>query len=70
VYGVYSERSFASSDSDRRDLYLEQQLMQRDGWFAGAYPQTMGVWLSGDSIASIEFYDGRPVGPDDGGTDD
>jgi len=59
VYGLYSARSFASSDSGGRDLYLQQQWTEEQGWFARPYPQSMGVWLSGSSIVSIEFFDGR-----------
>jgi hypothetical protein len=61
VFGLYSSRSFASSDSGGRDLYLQQQWMAEDGWFTAPYPQSLGVWLSGGSIVSIEFYDGRPL---------
>jgi hypothetical protein len=64
VYGLYSARSFASSDSGGRDLYLQQQWTEEHGWFAEPYPQSMGVWLSGDSIVSIEFFDGRPAEPE------
>jgi len=61
VFGLYSSHSFASSDSAGRDLYLQQQWTTEEGWFAAPYPQSRGVWLSGNSIVSIEFYDGRPA---------
>jgi Family of unknown function (DUF6338) len=63
VYGLYGERSFASSDSGGRDLYLQQQWTEERGWFAESYPQSTGVWLSGGSIVSIEFFDGRSADP-------
>lgn len=61
VFGLWSAQSFASSDSAGRDLYLQQQWTAEDGWFTAPYPQSRGVWLSGGSIVSIEFYDGRPA---------
>jgi hypothetical protein len=70
VYGLYSAQSFASSDSGSRDLYLQQHWTQDAGWFSGPYPQTMGIWLSGEAIMSIEFYDGRPAATGEGGTDE
>ena len=65
VYGLYSADSFASSDNGSRDLYLEEQWTEERGWFAGPHPQSRGVWLSGGSIVSIEFFDGRPAVPED-----
>jgi hypothetical protein len=61
VYGVYGEQSFASSESGQRDLYLQQHWVEADDWFAEPYPQSMGVWLSGTLIVSIEFFRGRPA---------
>jgi hypothetical protein len=66
VYGLYADRSFASTDSAHRDLYLEQQWTEEDGWFAEPYPGSMGVWLNGSSIESIELFDG---GEDEDGGD-
>ncbi|MGR4879547.1 DUF6338 family protein [Streptomyces sp. LARHCF249] len=59
VYGLYADRSFASSDLAHRDLYLQQQWTVEDEWFAEPYPGSRGVWLNGSSIVSIEFFDGR-----------
>ena len=59
VLGKFSTESFASSDATLRDIYLEELwLPDDDGWFQAAYGNTQGVWISGDQIASIEFFEG------------
>ncbi|MFF7355981.1 MULTISPECIES: DUF6338 family protein [Streptomyces] len=65
VYGLYADRSFASSDPAHRDLYLQQRWTDEDDWFAEPYPGSRGIWLNGSSIVSIEFFDGREADPDD-----
>jgi Family of unknown function (DUF6338) len=64
VYGLYADHSFASSDSEHRDLYLQQQWTAEDGWFAEPYPDSRGIWLNGSCIVSIEFFDGREAEED------
>ncbi len=56
IYGLYGDRSFASSDSGRRDLFLEEQfrLVPETGEWAPV-EDTGGVLLTGDQIVAIEF---------------
>ena len=55
VYGLYHSRSFAASDPDRRDLYLEAQyrLLETGEW--APVEDTGGVLVMGNEIATIEF---------------
>lgn len=64
ILGYLGSRSFASSGSANRDLYLERQYAPADGKVYGpAVPGSDGVWISGDEIAFIEFHTGatRPA---------
>lgn len=52
--------SFASSDPDLRDIYIEELwTADQDGWFDQPYPTNQGIWISGDQIARVEFYEGQ-----------
>ena len=55
--GVYSNNSFASSDDDYRDLYLELSYIKdsADGDSWKLVDRTDGVWINPDEIAYIEF---------------
>jgi hypothetical protein len=55
IYGLYHERSFASSDEQHRDLYLEQQfrLVNNDEW--APVEDNAGVLIMGEHIRLIEF---------------
>lgn len=56
IYGLYHSRSFASSDADRRDLYLEAQFQPvADTGDWAPIEDTSGVLIMGDQITAIEF---------------
>jgi hypothetical protein len=60
ILGKFNTASFASSDATMRDIYIEELwLPDRDGWFDRPYPNTLGIWVSGSEIASIEFFEGQ-----------
>ena len=56
VRGVFGGHSFASSDPDERDLYIEQTYtVAVDGkWHAG--PRNSAVLIKADQIAYVEFF--------------
>ena len=55
VRGWYSSNSFASSDPDNHDLYIEQ--CYGEGWSED--PQSRGIYIPGDQIKYIEFNGGE-----------
>lgn len=55
VYGLFHERSFAGTDPDRRDLYLEAQFRPLDSGEWAPLEDTGGVLIMADQIATIEF---------------
>lgn len=55
VRGWYSSNSFASSDPDNHDLYIEQ--CYGEGWSED--PQSRGIYIPGDQIKYIEFKGGE-----------
>lgn len=55
VAGVFSDRSFASSDPSQRDLFLERLYEIEDDGPWHPVPMSGGVWLDGKTIRSIEF---------------
>jgi hypothetical protein len=57
VAGVFSARSFASSDAAERDLFLEQLYEVEDDGPWQPVPMNCGVWIRGDAIRAIEFWE-------------
>ena len=55
VRGWFSDKSFASSDPDNHDLYIEQ--CYGEGWSED--PQSRGIYIPGDQIKYIEFKKGE-----------
>jgi hypothetical protein len=55
VAGVFSARSFASSEPSHRDLYLEQIYEIEDDGPWQPVPMNRGVWIRGEAIRTIEF---------------
>jgi len=55
VYGLFHSQSFAASDPEHRDLYLEAQfrLLENGEW--APTDDTAGVLIMADQIATIEF---------------
>lgn len=63
VLGYYGTRSYASSDARCRDIYLETQFRPgTDKMFGPVYGPSKGVWICGEEILTIEFFDaGKPA---------
>ena len=60
ILGRFDPSSFASSDASLRDIYLEELWEEDDGgWFARPYPTTKGIWVAGEQIGAIEFFEGK-----------
>lgn len=60
ILGKFDTQSFASSDAELRDLYIEELWSaDTDGWFEEALPNSSDIWISGGQIASIEFFEGQ-----------
>lgn len=58
--GVYSIDSFAADPPQPSDIYIEQVwLLDDEGNFLQPLPTTRGAWVSQESIAYIEFFEGR-----------
>jgi len=55
VAGVFSARSFASSDPSDRDLYLEQIYKIEDDGLWQPVPMNRGGRIRGEAIRAIEF---------------
>ena len=59
IAGIFSARSFASSDASERDLFLEQLYRVEDGGPWQPVPMNRGVWIRGEAIRAIEFLEFR-----------
>jgi hypothetical protein len=57
VAGVFSARSFASSDAAERDLFLEKLYKVEDDGPWQPVPMNRGVWIRGEAIRAIEFLE-------------
>lgn len=55
VFGLYGQRSFASSDAQQRDLYIEAQFQPVESGDWAPVEDSGGVLVSGDQIVAIEF---------------
>jgi hypothetical protein len=56
IAGFFGARSFASSDSDNRDLYIENVFIVGDDGPWREVPMNAGAWISGRNIRNIEFW--------------
>lgn len=55
VRGLYSGNSLSSSDSEYRDIYIEQLYKcENDEW--KPIDRTAGIWIKPDEIKYIKFY--------------
>ena len=55
VRGLYSGNSLSSSDSEYRDIYIEQLYKcENDEW--KSIDRTAGIWIKPDEIKYIKFY--------------
>jgi hypothetical protein len=56
IGGLYDGASASGYSEQTRDLYLSRRLqISADGWFIAPMDGSLGVWLSEDSIISLEF---------------
>jgi len=55
LYGLFHSRSFAASDPEHRDLYLEAQFRPVEGGEWAPVEDTGGVLIMADQIAAVEF---------------
>jgi hypothetical protein len=57
VGGFYDRGSLAGYSEQVPDLYMSQRWeIDDNGWFAGPADRSLGIWLSGESIVSLEIY--------------
>jgi hypothetical protein len=63
VGGLYDENSVAGYSEQVPDLYLSQRWdLDGERWFVGPNAQSRGVWLSHESITTLEIYVVEGVG--------
>lgn len=55
IYGKFSTNSFASSDSDERDLYIEKTYSVDDDMIWKDNGKNMSILIKYDEISTIEF---------------
>jgi hypothetical protein len=68
VGGFFGENSMAGYTRDGQDIFLEERwVLDEDGWFAGSpSDQTIGVYVPGAKIVSLEVYDYPRAAADSG----
>jgi hypothetical protein len=65
VGGFYGEGSFAAYSEHSQDLFLSQRWeLDGEGWFQAPASGTAGLWLSRESVVSIELYEPPRDQPD------
>lgn len=58
VGGFYDKPSMAAYSEQDRDLYINERWeLDKDSWFKTAAPGSLGIWISKESIASLEIYE-------------
>lgn len=58
IGGLYDESSVSGYSEQTRDLYLSERWdLNEKGWFVGPMESSLGIWLSDESIVSVEFHD-------------
>lgn len=64
VHGFYGAESFAAYSKDGGDLYLERLFVPGDeNWFGSEALHHRGVWVKGDEVVLVEFYDPMDAEP-------
>jgi hypothetical protein len=57
VEGWFGRRSMASTDPSQRDIFIEERMTSSDDGSSLEFdPQSTGVWVSSDEIATIYFF--------------
>jgi Family of unknown function (DUF6338) len=59
VAGYFGNSSFASSDTDERDLYIEEEYTATDEGAWEAREESVGILISAKEIRYIEFWNHR-----------
>ncbi|MGH6846494.1 MAG: DUF6338 family protein [Methylocella sp.] len=57
IAGYFGVRSFASSDSGERDLYLEEEYTVSDDGSWQSRSETVGILIPGKEIRHVEFWE-------------
>lgn len=57
VAGLFGAKSFASSETDERDLYIQDVFRIPDKGQWERVTNNAGIWVKGDQIKHIEFWD-------------
>jgi hypothetical protein len=58
IGGLYDGSSVSGYSEQTRDLFLSKRWdLNEEGWFTGPMDPSLGIWLSDESIVSLEFYD-------------
>lgn len=55
IRGLYSGKSLSSSETEYRDIYLEELYVKEDNSWTKV-SRTSGVWINPDEIRYIKFY--------------
>lgn len=55
IYGIFSTRSYASSDPEERDIYIEKTYVLKDDMTWEEDEKSNGILISKDEIETIEF---------------
>jgi len=63
VAGLFSDRSFASSDTGERDLYIEEEYTVTDEGVWETRAERVGVLISAKEIRYIEFWNSQIMNP-------
>ena len=59
VAGLFRDRSFASSDTGERDLYIEEEYTVTDEGVWEARTEKVGVLISAKEIRYVEFWNSQ-----------
>jgi hypothetical protein len=59
VAGLFRDRSFASSDTGERDLYIEEEYTVTDEGVWEARAERVGVLISAKEIRYVEFWNSQ-----------
>lgn len=71
VFGYYGAESFAAYAKDGGDLYLERMYVPTDeDWFGAEPERSQGVWIRGDELVAVEFYDPNYAAKEDPDVED
>lgn len=62
IYGLYADNSFASSDPEERDLFIEKTYILENGKTWIEDESSLGILLSQNEIETIEFLKGENNG--------